>query len=350
MALNSGSSIILGVWNNFQLQTITIDNINIDENVQSFRSEALKKLDPSLQNIEFTYCGIVLQDEKPLSAYGVTPGALIHAIDKKSCKTVNNDKKLSEGEVQKLLVNFGAFTMGSGYRAVLQRLSRKEVLEKITAAVPGLENDLTAMAILQDPELMAHFSDADTVRKISERHPLLLQAANYIISHIQEIQPTANPNQASTSSGYSYSLEALSDDDDMDSSSDTNMGNPLQRNSSYNAITAAQLAAAIASATNTAFNMGSAGMPTTPTSSGTNVITNEMFTSAMQQVFAQASNNGQNSAGEESMESILRRLQPQLQQMHEMGLNNDGVNVRALQATNGDVQAAIELVFNGVID
>ena len=33
--------------------------------------------------------------------------------------------------------------------------------------------------------------------------------------------------------------------------------------------------------------------------------------------------------------------------LHELGLQDDTVNIQALHFTNGDVQAAIELVFNG---
>lgn len=229
-------------------------------------------------------------------------------------------------------------------------------MDKILTDISGLSDDPAAVAIIQDPELIIHMADPDTVRKVAEEHPVLIEAANYIISRVQDEQANVSPNQPTTSTGYSYSLEALSDDDDMDSNSDTNVSqHPLTRNSSYNAITAAQLAAAIANATNTQFNTNSAGMPNTPTSS--NFITNEMFTNAIQQAFAFGGSNNAgfspalpNRSEEETLENITRRLQPQLQQMHEMGLVNDSVNIRALQATSGDVNAAIELVFNGVID
>lgn len=225
-------------------------------------------------------------------------------------------------------------------------------MENIIVATPGLASDPVSIAMLQDPELIVHMSDPETVRKIAKEHPSLIEAANYIAAHVHEEAANVNQNQASTSTGYSYSLEALSDDEEMDSSSSDppRESQPLTRNSSYNAITAAQLAAAIANATNT------------PPAGGGNVITSEMFSNAMQQAFAASpfgasfgstpsTPNSANRGGEEeSIESITRRLQPQLRQMREMGLTNDSVNVRALQATSGDVQAAIELVFSGAID
>lgn len=214
--------------------------------------------------------------------------------------------------------------------------------------------------MLRDPDLIVHMSDPETVRKIAKTHPTLIEAANYIAAHVHEEAANVNQNQATTSTGYSYSLEALSDDEEMDSSSSDppREAQPLTRNSSYNAITAAQLAAAIANATGTGFGSSSAGSSNNPPTQAGNVITSEMFSNAMQQAFAvspfaaaaSTSNTTNRNSTEESIDSIARRLQPQLRQMREMGLTNDSINIRALQATSGDVQAAIELVFSGAID
>lgn len=229
------------------------------------------------------------------------------------------------------------------------------MLETIIAATPGLAEDPVAIAIIQDPELIVHLSDPDTVRKMSELHPSLIEAATHIAAHVHEEAAKGNTAQASTSTGYSYSLEALSDDEEMDSSSSDppREGHPLIRNASYNAITAAQLAAAIANATN---YFPSNGTSSTPNSSS--VITNEMFSSAMQQAFATASNRRSASPttpshfvpAVSSTSSLRTRYQEQLEQMREIGLTNEGANIRALQTTSGDVQAAIDLVLNGVID
>lgn len=39
--------------------------------------------------------------------------------------------------------------------------------------------------------------------------------------------------------------------------------------------------------------------------------------------------------------------QPQLQQLRDMGIHDDELSLRALQATGGDIQAALELIFAG---
>lgn len=100
----------------------------------------------------------------------------------------------------------------------LQRLSRPEVLENIIAATPGLAEDPIAVSIIQDPELLSQLCDANTVRRVVEAHPSLAEAANSIVVVLHEEAATASTTNPSTSSGYSYSLDALSDDEEMDSS------------------------------------------------------------------------------------------------------------------------------------
>lgn len=257
-------------------------------------------------------------------------------------------------------------------------MSRPEVLETIKAATPGLADDPVAIAIIQDPELIVQLSDLDTVKRIATHHPSLIEAANHIAAHVHEETASVNNSRAGTSTGYSYSLEALSDDDDDEMESTPNEppreGHPLTRNTSYGTITAAQLADAILSSTqNLNFGVGTSALstpqaaqggtnaqPTTPSSSG-NVITNEMFLNAIQHAFsttpaatlgspaANDSFNATNNAPE-SMETLRTRLQSQLRQMRELGLTNESLNLRALQITSGDVQGAVELVFNGAIE
>jgi hypothetical protein len=48
---------------------------------------------------------------------------------------------------------------------LFQRLSRPEVLENIMMATPGLSEDPVAVSIIQDPDLLVHMENADTVRR-----------------------------------------------------------------------------------------------------------------------------------------------------------------------------------------
>lgn len=115
-----------------------------------------------------------MDDDATLSSYGIKPGVMIHVLKKKEPEVPIPSRTLSEADVQQLVVAFRAFTLSYGYRAALQRLSRPEILENIIAATPGLADDPVAIAIIQDPELLVHMADPDTVRRIAELHPSLV--------------------------------------------------------------------------------------------------------------------------------------------------------------------------------
>lgn len=351
------ANLVLGVRiNPNEFQRIKIENVDLEGKVISIKSEAAKKINTENQRLELIYCGTILDDESTLVSYGIKSGVMIHVLSKTEDPPAVPHKVLTKTEIQQLVVAFRAFTLSSGYRTALQRFSRPEVIETIIAATPGLSDDPVALALIQDPDLLVHLSDFDTVKTIAELHPSLIEAANHIAAHVHEEAATVNATQPSTSTGYSYSLEALSDDEEMDSSSSDppREGHGLTRNASYNAITAAQLASALANAQQTYSGFGPQQSSSQSTTASGNIITSEMFSNAIQQAFASVTQPSpttpSNPSVGETLEAIRNRLRPQLQQMRDMGLTNEARNIRALQATSGDVQTAIDLVFNGVID
>lgn len=65
--------------------------------------------------------------------------------------------------------------------------------------------------------------------RIVELHPALAEAANNIAAAVHEEAIATTPSsQPTTSSGYSYSLEALSDDEEMDSSQVTSFNDKIK--------------------------------------------------------------------------------------------------------------------------
>ncbi|KAI6106705.1 hypothetical protein EV401DRAFT_2121246 [Pisolithus croceorrhizus] len=90
----------------------------------------------------------------------------------------------------------------------------------------------------------------------------------------------------------------------------------------------------------------------TPQSPSANIGTNPFFNPAlMQQILAGGMGGSSLGAGIPSTPADTRppeeRFQAQLQQLQEMGFTNASQNVRALLATGGNVQAAIEYIFSG---
>lgn len=107
-------------------------------------------------------------------------------------------------------------------------------------------------------------------------------------------------------------------------------------------ITQSELATALAlastpessAATPTTGNQGpSSGV--SPIPAGT-PITNDLFNQALQQALQVS-----------SMSSLQNQWQSQLQQLRDMGIRDEELILRALQATGGDIQAALDLIFAG---
>ncbi|XP_023726645.1 ubiquitin-like protein 7 isoform X2 [Cryptotermes secundus] len=300
---------------------------------------------------------------------------MVHVLKKKEKDIRLPVGSMTEADVQELVMAFRTFTRHPSYRSALHRLSRPEVLENIMMATPGLSEDPVAISIIQDPDLLVHMENADTVRRIAELHPALAEAANHIAAAVHEEAATGNVSNQGSSSGYSYSLDALSDEEEMDSSQSSDSqpqgSDGLSQQQSCSTITAAQLAAALASASGlfpvSTRASGSGTSLAAGPSSGGSLITTEMFSQAMQQAIANVGPNtgGSHTSGDAAVTATVPSvggaetgpgiqaqtdmLSRQLQQMHELGLTDDTLNVQALQATGGDVYAAIDIVFSGAL-
>lgn len=96
------------------------------------------------------------------------------------------------------------------------------------------------------------------------------------------------------------------------------------------------------------------------TSSSNNGLTPEMFTQALLHAMHQmggsnasrsGSSGGPPSAPSRSEDARLReQFDRFLPGMRELGITDDSLSLRALQATNGDVEAAINLIYAGLLD
>ncbi|XP_046685768.1 ubiquitin-like protein 7 isoform X2 [Homalodisca vitripennis] len=333
------TSLVLGMrLSLFDFQRVKVDDVDLHTKVEHFKVEVSKKANVPKESLELVYCGNILDDDSTLNACGIKSGVMIHVLKKKAKEIPKPTQTMSEIDIQSLVMAFRALTMNPSYRSSLQKLSRPDILDNIILITPGLSQDPVAISMIQDPELLVRMGDIDTVRRIVELHPALAEAANHIAAAVHEeaiAAPTST--QPTTSSGYSYSLDALSDDDEMDSSQSSDS----QPVGARHAITADQLASALASASSPSpgVNQDSPG------------ITSEMFSQAMQRAIASVV--AQPNTGEASSEAAPAQgptqLAQQMQQMRELGLTDDAVNLQALQLAQGNLHAAVDLVFSGAI-
>ncbi|XP_003700772.1 ubiquitin-like protein 7 isoform X2 [Megachile rotundata] len=356
------SELVLGVRLDPQtLTTIKLNDINFKTKVGELKYETAKRVNLSKESFELIYCGSVLEDDMTLEFYGLKSGAMVHVLRKREQEMMSLPKYISEDSILQLASTFKSFKENPKLRSALNHLGeRPEVINNIISSSPGLHEDTVAIAILQDPDLMAYFTDVDTVRRFAEAHPVLVEAAQNIAaavhaevhnnttagsnSSLSTLQPTAN----------FCSLDNLSDDEEMagdsSQSSDSTQPSNMSNNPSNSAITVAQLAAAVSRARARSFPLSNSPSSTSASSTNSGVITTEMFTQAMQQASAATPGLINDTPLPPILPAVLPQftdLQRQLAQMHELGLQDDTINIQALHFTNGDVQAAIELVFNG---
>uniref|UniRef100_A0A672S5S8 Ubiquitin-like protein 7 n=1 Tax=Sinocyclocheilus grahami TaxID=75366 RepID=A0A672S5S8_SINGR len=338
-----------------------------------YRVSALKQLlsahiphaipDPEL--IELVYCGRKLKDDLTLESYGIQSGSTVHILRKcwpDSKKTKPVDKVAAAREFRVLQA---ALHTSTAYRdSVFKMLNNKESLDQIIVATPGLSSDPVALGVLQDKDLFIQFTDPNMLDTLASSHPALVNAIILVLHSVAGSVPpqqSASSSRNVSSSSYSdmpggFLFEGMSDDEEDFQSGNrgglstlaSGLAGMRPASLGYNGavgprpITQSELATALALAstpessavTPTTGNQGpSSGV--SPIPAGT-PITNNLFNQALQQALQVS-----------SMSSLHNQWQSQLQQLRDMGIRNEELILRALQATGGDIQAALELIFAG---
>uniref|UniRef100_A0A673HH96 Ubiquitin-like protein 7 n=1 Tax=Sinocyclocheilus rhinocerous TaxID=307959 RepID=A0A673HH96_9TELE len=259
--------------------------------------------DPEL--IDFVHCGCVLKDDLTLDSYGIKSGSTLHIIKKTWPEPEVEPEPVNRSAAAREFRTLQAALLSSGtYRdAVFKMLANKESLEQIIVASPGLSSDPVALGVLQDKDLFVQFTDPKLLDMLIQSHPALVNAIILVLHSVTGSSSSRNP--ASTSfSEIKHSIYSLMLKQESDVFHFLSVCNTLQEVSSSGA-------------------------------SGARV-SSSLFSHALQQAL-QAS----------SVSSPQGRWQTQMQQLRDMGIQDEEVALRALTATNGDLQAALELIFSG---
>ncbi|XP_014477844.1 PREDICTED: ubiquitin-like protein 7 [Dinoponera quadriceps] len=360
--------------NSETVTTVTLNDVNLKTKVKELKRKAAKRCNLPNDSLEFIYCGLLLEDDATVESIGLRNGSMVHALPKKESESPVPFKYISEDSILQLTSAFKSFNETPAFRSALHRLSKRpEVIDNIISSSPGLHEDSVAIAMLQDPDLMAHFTDVDTVKRIAELHPVLIEAAQNIAAAVHEEAHNAATSSGSSSSvassqatARSYSVDNLSLEEEM-ARDIANFFSTHPMNDTLrfpdppvnNPQASSQRSDNPAASSTSTGAAGGANQATTAGNQSTGVVTPQMFMEAMRQVALATANPTAQVASSPvaSLSPILPPISPQatdlqrqLAQMHEMGLQDDMLNVQALQFTNGDVQAAIELVFSGFGD
>uniref|UniRef100_A0A6I8S7I4 Ubiquitin-like protein 7 n=1 Tax=Xenopus tropicalis TaxID=8364 RepID=A0A6I8S7I4_XENTR len=343
--------------------------------------------DPEL--IDLIHCGRRLKDDQTLEFYGVQSGSTIHILRRAWPEPPPRpepvDKVAASREFRALHT---ALHTSSAYRdAVFKLLGNRESLDQIIVATPGLSADPVAMGVLQDKDLFTVFTDPSMLDTLVSSHPALVNAIILILHSVSGGSALPPPDTSAhtvppatlhmpalillTSSVHLphfnllafllfftptlFDLHSFFEDFPQQAARSvpsTSTSGPRPASLGYTGaagprpITQSELATALALASTPESSSHTPTPGTQGHSSGTSPmstsvqsgtpITNDLFSQALQHAL-QAS----------SQTPLQNQWQPQLQQLRGMGIRDEELSLRALQATGGDIQAALELIFAG---
>ncbi|GAB1294282.1 Ubiquitin-like protein 7 [Apodemus speciosus] len=316
---------------------------------------------------DLIYCGRKLKDEQTLDFYGIQPGSTVHVLRKSWPEPDQKPEPVDKvAALREFRVLHTALHSSSSYReAVFKMLSNKESLDQIIVATPGLSSDPIALGVLQDKDLFSVFADPNMLDTLVPAHPALVNAIILVLHSVAGSTPMPGADSSARSmpsSSYrdmpgGFLFDGLSDDEDdfhpstrSTPSSSTPSSRPASLGYSGAAgprpITQSELATALALASTPESSSHTPTPGTQGHSSGTSPMSSgvQSGTPITNDLFSQALQHALQASGQPSLQS---QWQPQLQQLRDMGIQDDELSLRALQATGGDIQAALELIFAG---
>uniref|UniRef100_A0A8C1LNU8 Ubiquitin-like 7a (bone marrow stromal cell-derived) n=1 Tax=Cyprinus carpio TaxID=7962 RepID=A0A8C1LNU8_CYPCA len=288
--------------------------------------------DPEL--IEIVYCGRKLKDDLTLESYGIQSGSTVHILRKSWPEPEIHPEPVDKvAASREFRVLQAALHTSTAYRdSVFKMLNNKESLDQIMVATPGLSSDPVALGVLQDKDLFIQFTDPNMLDTLANSHPALVNAIILVLHSVAGSVPpqqSASSSRNVSSSSYSdmpggFLFEGMSDDEeDIYINNHNGHGITFKNLHFETRFQNGQM--------HTEFSGPSSGV--SPIPAGT-PITNDLFNQALQQALQVS-----------SMSSL--NWQSQLQQLRDMGIRDEELILRALQATGGDIQAALELIFAG---
>ena len=239
-----------------------IDEMSQETKILSLRTKVAELLQMELNSFNLLYCGRKLDDEKTVGHYGIKATSSVHVIPKAPVQVqdeIDETRTVTDDELQQFMIAFGMAIKNPVFNRVAQGLAKRENLESLIAATPSLAKDPIACGFLSKPELLLSLLDPETYKYVYKRHPGIAEAAYQLAATVHEEKPSAqsSSNDADTAAPanpFAYHLDEMSDDDDDDEDMDVGPASGSmsgQRNNTLSAITAGQLAAALANAQNT---------------------------------------------------------------------------------------------------
>lgn len=323
---------------------------DLEQSVNNVCDEINKYLTTESEKYDILYAGQVLKSDDVLSKVPLTNLSTVYVV--KSFTKAKPEQK--EGtpvtpSKHELTLALQSALMSSEYRKVVERmLSDPESVEKLISTSPGLDKDPSVMALLQEPELIAVLAHPQNIDILFKEHPSFAQSALTVAKAVNE--ELAKSGKGATG-GVSYSMDQMSDEDeDMPQQMLARARGAQQRGGAGASITASQLQSALMAALGGGSlggaSLGGAGGSGAPPPAPAGTQTNRPPAGPV------ASGSGSNISSDFFQQAMAHAASASsdaaLQQLRDMGITDEGVARQALAATGGDIQAALDLIFENM--
>ncbi|OTF72989.1 hypothetical protein BLA29_004787 [Euroglyphus maynei] len=360
---------------------------NMSSTVDELADQITKLWNLDKQTFDIVCFGKLLDFSKTLDFYGIENGTMLYLLKKKSTDVIlldggKNSQKSNADETasnvssssQPFHHNFTTEQQGqcialksallnSSFRQVIENLSDFDNRENLMTVNHELRNDPSLFGVLSDSELLHAYISKNNVKNVLKRYPHFLEVATHVSATFHEEINSSSMHQSLGYRGSSlnYSIDAISEDEEMDESetssiSSTNTNDMLRQ--------ALQSTSSSSNIPNMINEMSSSSdqphhrshhqqCDTFPNISNQDRSNNELSEGMITSRDSTRCNTPQpppvppaDPNDNRTPAQILIGLAPQLRQMRELGITDDIVAIQALEATNGDVQAAINIIFS----
>ncbi|XP_025116021.1 LOW QUALITY PROTEIN: ubiquitin-like protein 7 [Pomacea canaliculata] len=290
--------------------------------VDKLISDIADHLKADINELDVIYCGQKLQEE---AAPKLSTCSTVYVFRKPVDELGASGTDVSEAS--KCVSSLQTALLSANYRKTVDNLvNSQQLLQQMMRKVPGLANDPVTLSMLQDPELLTILISRQNIQKVLKEHPTFGQAADYIARLVNEETNEQVSNRAGRSA--TYSLDRMSDDEEEGNQGRSANGGPQQliQHLSLQRHWQQQQQQHQLDPQHQAVHLCNPAPLEQLWAIIPSVISSDFFQQAMMQV--------QNAA-----------LDAQVQQLRDMGFQDENLARQVLAATNGDIQAALDLIF-----
>lgn len=379
---------------------LDLPDTSFNTSIEALRQLIINRLQLASE-VDLVAFGKVLRDDKSLAHYGIKGTTTIYVFKKRSVSHIScmsseaieaskaNQTKPESNDYRGMASALKLALRSADFRSMLSKLNNRDDREKLMAFTPGLREDPIVMAILQDPELFnLCVEDVSNFAHVVDLHPVLAIAAENLAATFHESNPDSHTFSA-IDPRPRYGLDDSDDDDDDDGEGASAAPQPASTD-----VIARMLQQALASANSNLqqARRASAAQPSTSSTTSQQPLLNEptsrsvtdgsllqqrsataaarpsaprppapvITPTMLQQAISMAANPQPivvpspqhppapvRPPAPDSVRPAIRSWTNELARLRELGITDEAYSIQVLEVTNGNFEAAVNILLGG---